>query len=205
MRITWIALKLDPELCPEAVEARGGGLVGAQKCVVRAADHLASRLTGAGSGATVLNEEELTSAVATSACANPLVTAQAGRTRAARSAGPRSPAAAGAATTAGTPRTGCGAGRSWAARRPVAAAAGGAADRGAGAGHDLQPDAAPAASGRRSTLSGHVRMTGRSDDELAAARRALESAARQAGTGLVRLDREQVPGVLATLPLGGAR
>jgi hypothetical protein len=48
VRITWIALKLDPEQCLEAVAARGGGLTGAQKCVVRVADHLASRLTGAG-------------------------------------------------------------------------------------------------------------------------------------------------------------
>lgn len=41
VRITWIALKLDPELCPEAVAARGGGTAGAQKCVARAAQHLA--------------------------------------------------------------------------------------------------------------------------------------------------------------------
>jgi type VII secretion protein EccE len=104
VRITWIALKLDPELCPEAVAARGGGTVGAQKCVARAAQHLASRLTGAGFRASVLTEEELTAAVATSACA---------------SAGPRSPAAAGAATTADTPRTGCGAGRSSADPGPL--------------------------------------------------------------------------------------
>lgn len=80
IRITWIALKLDPELCPEAVTARGGGLTGAQKCVVRAADQLASRLTGAGFRATVLTEQELTAAVAISSCANPLAIAQAGRT-----------------------------------------------------------------------------------------------------------------------------
>ncbi|BFO15810.1 hypothetical protein SHKM778_21980 [Streptomyces sp. KM77-8] len=80
VRITWIALKLDPELCPEAVAARGGGLAGAQKCVARAAHHLASRLTGAGFRTTVLDEEELIAALATSACANPLVTAEAGRT-----------------------------------------------------------------------------------------------------------------------------
>jgi type VII secretion protein EccE len=55
------------------------------------------------------------------------------------------------------------------------------------------------------TLTGHLRVTGRSDDELVAARRALEHAARETGTGLARLDREQLPGVLATLPLGGAR
>jgi type VII secretion protein EccE len=79
VRITWVALKLDPELCPEAVAARGGGLTGAQKCVVRAADQLASRVAGAGFRATVLTEQELTTAIATSTCANPLAIAQAGR------------------------------------------------------------------------------------------------------------------------------
>ncbi|WP_372347790.1 hypothetical protein [Streptomyces sp. KL116D] len=55
------------------------------------------------------------------------------------------------------------------------------------------------------TMTGHMRITGRSDSELTTARRDLERAARQVRTGLVRLDREQLPGVLATLPLGGAR
>lgn len=55
------------------------------------------------------------------------------------------------------------------------------------------------------TVAGHVRITGRSDEELVAARHELERAARGVRTGLVRLDREQVPGILATLPLGGAR
>jgi hypothetical protein len=58
---------------------------------------------------------------------------------------------------------------------------------------------------QETALCGHVRVTGRSDDELVAARRALQDAARQAGAQLARLDREQVPGMLATLPLGGAR
>lgn len=203
VRITWIALKLDPELCAEAVAARGRGLVGAQKCVVRVADHLASRLTGAGFRVTVLNEEELVAAVATSACANPLVTAEAGR--------------------AGVPqRRTEESGRSWrcdnrrhttywirrwphlGGRRPSL--------------HQLVAllTAVPAlattfsltlARGERQdvSLTGHLRVTGRSDDELVAARRALEHAARQAGAGLARLDREQLPGMLATLPLGGAR
>ncbi|MCX5268056.1 type VII secretion protein EccE [Streptomyces sp. NBC_00199] len=203
VRITWIALKLDPELCPEAVAVRGGGLTGAQKCVVRAADHLASRLTGAGFRATVLDEEELTAAVATSACANPLVTAEAGRT---------------GQLERRTEETG----RSWRCdnrrhttywlRRWPALG---------GAGPSLPQfvalvTAVPAlattfsvtlARGDRQeiSLSGHIRVTGRSDEELVAARRAVQGAARHTGAGLARLDREQVPGMLATLPLGGAR
>ncbi|MFJ1609797.1 type VII secretion protein EccE [Streptomyces sp. NPDC088253] len=204
VRITWIALKLDPELCPEAVAARGGGLVGAQKCVVRAADHLASRLTGAGFRTTVLNEEELTAAVATSACANPLVTAEAGRTDLPARRTEES-------------------GRSWRCdnRRHTTYWVRRWPQLGAGGGPSLPQlvallTAVPALAttfsltlrrGERQEVSvcGHMRVTGRSDDELVAARRSLEHAARQAGTGLARLDREQLPGVLATLPLGGVR
>ncbi|MDX2934361.1 type VII secretion protein EccE [Streptomyces ipomoeae] len=204
VRITWIALKLDPELCPEAVAARGGGLMGAQKCVVRVADHLASRLTGAGFRTTLLNEEELVAAVATSACANPLVTAEAGRTDTPQRRTEES-------------------GRSWRCdnRRHTTYWVRRWPQLGGGRGPSLPQlvgalTAIPAlattfsltlARGERQevALTGHLRVTGRSDDELVAARRALEHAARQAGAGLARLDREQLPGVLATLPLGGAR
>ncbi|WP_326687634.1 MULTISPECIES: type VII secretion protein EccE [unclassified Streptomyces] len=203
LRLTWVALKLDPELCPEAVEARGGGLDGAQRCLVRAADHLASRVTGAGFVSTVLNEEELISAVATSACVSPMATARASR-----------PDAAPARRTAESTRA-------WRCD-----------DRwhttyGVGRWPELGRAATPlprlvalltsvptltttfsltlGRSARRTavTVSGHVRLTGRSDNELAAARRHLERAARSARLGLVRLDREQLPGALSTLPLGG--
>ncbi|MFJ7151844.1 type VII secretion protein EccE [Streptomyces sp. NPDC100445] len=204
VRITWIALKLDPELCAEAVAARGGGLPGAQKCVVRAADHLASRLTGAGFRARVLDEEELVAALATSACANPLVTAEAGR---------------GETRERRTEESG----RSWRCdnRRHTTYWIRRWPQLGAGRGESLpqfvaRVTAIPAlattfsltlAPGDRQEVSlcGHLRVTGRSDDELVAARRALEDAARQAGAGLARLDREQLPGMLATLPLGGVR
>ncbi|MFC8508271.1 type VII secretion protein EccE [Streptomyces sp. NPDC057411] len=206
LRITWIALKLDPELCPEAVEARGGGLDGAQKCVVRAADQLASRLAGAGFRATVLTEQELTAALATSTCASPMAIAQAGRGQAQ------------ARRTQETARTWRVDDRRhttyWVGRWPQLGGAG-------GAGASMPQLVAlltslPAlattfsltlSGGDRQevTVTGHVRITGRSDEELVAARHELERAARGVKTGLVRLDREQVPGMLATLPLGGAR
>ncbi|MFH8803651.1 type VII secretion protein EccE [Streptomyces sp. NPDC017936] len=204
VRITWIALKLDPELCPEAVAVRGGGLLGAQRCVVRAADHLASRLTGAGFRATVLNEEQLTAAVATSACANPLVTAEAGRTGTLERRTEES-------------------GRSWRCdnRRHTTYWLRRWPPLGGGDGPSLPQfvalvTAVPAlattfsvtlARGDRQevSLTGHIRVTGRSDDELVAARRAVQGAARHTGAALARLDREQVPGMLATLPLGGVR
>lgn len=203
VRITWIALKLDPEQCLEAVAARGGGLTGAQKCVVRVADHLASRLTGAGFRTTILNEEELTAALATSACANPLVTAEAGRTDTRERRTEESSRSWRCDNRRHTTY--------WIRRWPQLG----------GRGPSLPQliallTATPAlattfsltlARGERQEVSmcGHLRVTGRSDDELVAARRALEGAARHTGLALGRLDREQLPGVLATLPLGGAR
>ncbi len=203
VRVTWIALKLDPELCPEAVTARGGGLVGAQKCLVRSAEHLASRLTGAGFRVSVLTEDEVTAAIATSACANPMVTAQAGQSDAPRR------------RTEETSRSWrCDNRRHttyWVRRWPALG--------GSGTGLPqlvAQLTSVPALAttlsltlargGQRDVaLTGHVRITGRSSTELAVSRQELERVARQTRTGLARLDREQLPGVLATLPLGGAR
>ncbi|WP_367049309.1 type VII secretion protein EccE [Streptomyces sp. Je 1-332] len=210
VRITWVALKLDPELCPEAVAARGGGLIGAQKCVVRAVDQLASRLTAAGFRATVLNEEEVAAAIATSACANPLVTAEAGRTEL-----PERRTEESARTWRCDNRRHT---TYWVRRWPQL-------ETGRAGGSVPSPSlpqlvalltsiptlattfSLTLARGERqeTSLCGHVRVTGRSDSELASAQRAVEQGARRAGTGLVRLDREQLPGMLATLPLGGTR
>lgn len=206
VRITWIALKLDPELCPEAVAARGGGLPGAQKCLTRAAEHLASRLTGAGFQASVLTEEELTAAIATSACANPMVTAQAAQ--AGRGEVPQR------RTEESSRSWRCDNRRHttyWVRRWPQLGGSGGSLAQ-----LVAQLTAVPAlattfsltlAKGAQQdvAITGHLRITGRSNQELTDARRDLEHAARQTRTGLARLDREQLPGVLATLPLGGSR
>lgn len=205
LRMTWMALKLDPELCREAVEARGGGLEGAQRCLVRAADHAASRLSGAGFRAVVLDQEELNSSVATSACANPALAARAAR--------PEAPSRRRTTETA----------RFWRCddRWHTTYAVGHWPELGRAATplpqlmSSLTSFPAYAATFsvtvRRGShrgavnLSGHVRVTGGSDSDLAGIRRALESAARSAKVDLVRLDREQLQGALATLPLGGTR
>lgn len=203
VRITWIALKLDPELCPEAVQARGGGITGAQKCVVRAADQLSSRLTGAGFRATVLTEQELTSAIATSVCASAPAMTQAGL-----SGTP-------ARRTEETARTWRCDDRwhttYWVARWPQFGAGGAAMPQLVALLTSL-PALATTFSltlghGERQgvSITGHIRITGRSDEELIDARHELERTARGVRTSLVRLDREQLPGVLATLPLGGTR
>ncbi|WP_399131851.1 type VII secretion protein EccE [Streptomyces sp. ITFR-16] len=195
VRITWIALKLDPELCPGAVRARGGGLTGAQKCLVRTADQLAGRLTGAGFRATVLTEQEIGSAVTTAACAD-----RAG------GSGTRTRETSRTWECDGRPHT-----TYWVGRWPQWGAGGAPMARlvalltsvpalattfsltlGRGDRHEL-------------TLTGHLRITGRDDGQLRAARDELRRTARGVRTSLVPLDREQLPGVLATLPLGGTR
>ncbi|WP_405794188.1 type VII secretion protein EccE [Streptomyces sp. NBC_01506] len=205
LRLTWVAVKLDPELCREAVDARGGGVEGAQRCLVRVADHVASRITGAGFRAVVLDQEELNSTIATSACASPASAALAGR-----------PGTAPARRTAETARV-------WRCddRWHTTYAVGRWPELGRGAAPlpklvsllTATPAYATTFSltlrrGTRlgaMTVNGHVRITGGSDTELVGVRRLLEQAARSAKVGLVRLDREQLPGALATLPLGGAR
>ncbi|KUL47984.1 type VII secretion protein EccE [Streptomyces violaceusniger] len=205
VRLTWVALKLNPELCPEAIRARGGGLEGAQRSLLRAVDQLASRLTGAGFSARPLAEGELTTALATSACVNPHATTQAGR------------ASTPTRRTVETSRAWRCDDRwhttYWVGRWP-----------------QMGPESKPLpqlvalltsmpalastfsltlthddGSRNASSVTGHIRVTGRSDTDLVTARKALERAARGVRVGLVRLDREQLPGVLATLPLGGTR
>ncbi|WP_327708561.1 type VII secretion protein EccE [Streptomyces sp. NBC_00464] len=202
VRITWIALKLTPELCPEAVRARGGGFTGAQKCLVRAADQLAGRLTGAGLRATVLTEQELGAAIATSTCASPSATARAGLD------------GAPARRTRETARTWSCDDRPhttyWVRRWPEFGGGGApmpqlvalltsvpalATTFSLTLGHGDRQETA---------VTGHIRVTGRDERELRSARHELERTARGVKTSLVRLDREQLPGVLATLPLGGA-
>lgn len=205
LRLTWVALKLTPELTREAVEARGGGQVGAQRALVRAADQLASRIEGAGFSATVLNEAEVVQAIATSSCLNPRVSSAAS------------------------------AGRGQSAQRRTEESVRGwrCDDRWHStfwikSWPQVGPDAVSSAhlasiltaqrvftsvfsltlgrgDGRSAAISGHLRIVTRGENDLTKARRELSRAASRAKTGLVPLDREQVPGVLATLPLGGTR
>ncbi|WP_199566262.1 type VII secretion protein EccE [Streptomyces corynorhini] len=205
LRLTWVAVKLDPELCREAVEARGGGIEGAQRSLVRVADHVASRITGAGFRAVVLDQQELNSTVATSACASLAVSTRASR-----------PEAASRARTAETTRV-------WRCddRWHTTYAVGRWPELGRAAtplprlvslltsapayATTFSVTLRPGAHRGSMDIAGHVRITGGSDTELVRVRRTLEGAARTAKVALIRLDREQLPGVLATLPLGGTR
>lgn len=198
VRITWIALKLNPELCPGAVRARGGGLGGAQKCLVRVADHLAGRLGGAGFRATVLTEQELGSAVTTAACAD--------RAGDSHSTAPRTRETRRTWECDGRPHT-----TYWVGRWPQLGAGGAPMARLVALLTSVPALATTfsltlARGGRQElTLTGHLRITGRDEEQLQSAREELQHTARGVRTSLVPLDREQLPGVLATLPLGGTR
>ncbi|MEY9942427.1 type VII secretion protein EccE [Streptacidiphilus sp. MAP5-3] len=209
LRLTWVSVRLDPELCRTAVAARGGGELGARKALQRAVDQLASRLSATGLRATVLDAAQVTSAIATATCPNPVTTTQG------RGANP------GQAATAGTVTR----------RTSETAKAWRCDDRWhrtywVGQWPHLGPQTTPAlvnlltgtpvlgssfaltlrqAGTGAVALSGHIRVIARGESELTAAARQLETRARSAGAGLVRLELEQVPGLLATLPLGGTR
>ncbi|MGW2833558.1 type VII secretion protein EccE [Streptomyces sp. NPDC001286] len=202
LRLTWVALKLDPELCPEAVQARGDGVPGAQKALLRVADQLSSRLAGAGFKATILDETELVQALATSSCLNPRSSQQ----HAAQDGRSQRRTVEAVKTWRVDDRWHT---TYWVSRWPQL-----------GNGGVSLPELVTRltslpvlattfsmtlskAGNRGVSLAGHIRVTARGDDELSQVGRELERAASAAKVGLVRLDREQVPGALATLPLGG--
>ncbi|WP_316529217.1 type VII secretion protein EccE [Kitasatospora brasiliensis] len=210
LRLTWVALKLDPERAATAVRARGGGEEGARKALQRVTDQLAGRLNSAGFSATVLDERELIAALAISTCANPI--AVAGRQ--------------GTGSGGGTTRRTQEGNRFWRiddrwhttywiSRWPQLSRPGGGAGRiGAPDLVNLMTGSSALAStfsltaghgtGGSVTVSGHLRVTGRNEDEVGQVGRLVEARAQSTGLGLVRLDLEQAPGMLATLPLGGA-
>ncbi|MFJ6217381.1 type VII secretion protein EccE [Streptomyces sp. NPDC092296] len=211
LRLTWVSLRLDPERAATAVLARGGGETGARKALQRAADQLVAGLTGAGFSATVLDERELIAALATSICVNPLATAG------------RQGTGGGTGNTRRTQES-----RRfwrvddrwhttyWISRWPQLTRPGGSGGRVAAPDLVNTLTGLPAlastfsltatrGTGGAVAVSGHLRLTARSESEVAQVGRLLESRAQGTGTGLVRLDMEQAPGMLATLPLGGTR
>ncbi|GAA1256133.1 type VII secretion protein EccE [Kitasatospora nipponensis] len=210
LRLTWVALKLDPERAATAVLARGGGEEGARKALQRVTDQLAGRLNGAGFTATALDERELIGALSIATCANPLATA--GRQGTGNGSG-------------GTTRRTQESSRYWRvddrfhatywiARWPQLSRPGGAPGRIAapelvnlltgtpGLASAFSLTARPGTGGSVA-ITGHVRVVARSENDVDQFGRQLEQRAQSAGLGLARLDQEQAPGVLATLPLGG--
>ena len=209
LRLTWVALKLNPERTSSAVLARGGGEEGARKALQRVTDQLAGRLNGAGFTATALDERELIAALAISTCANPI--AMAGRQ-----------ATGGGGANARRTQESAKFWRIddrwhstyWISKWPQLSRPGGAPGRIAAPDLVNLVTGTPAlastfsltagrGTGGSVAISGHVRVTGRSESEVAQVGRLVEARAQSTGLGLTRLDLEQAPGLLATLPLGG--
>lgn len=197
-RTTWVAVRLDPEQSAGAIEARGGGPVGVQRTLLTAIQRVASDLEGAGFSATPLSEPELITAIGTACAVNP----QVGIT----------PRAAGAThRTEETKRTWRCDDRwhtsYWLDKLPKLSA-------------DSTPQliaaltstptlatsfavTATRGTGGSVGFSAHVRVAARSEAQLTEAAKALEQRAAKAGAHLTRLDGEQLPGLIATIPLGG--
>ena len=197
-RTTWVAVRLDPEEAARAIEARGGGSVGIQRTLLTAVQRVASDLEGAGFAAAPLSEPELITAIGTACAVNP----QIGIT----------PRAAGAThRTEETKRTWRCDDRwhtsYWLGKLPKLSAD--------GTPHlvaaltstpTLATSFAVTASrgpGGSVGFSAHVRVAARSEAQLAEAAKTLEQRAAKAGAHLTRLDGEQLPGLVATIPLGG--
>jgi type VII secretion protein EccE len=197
-RTTWVAVRLGPQDAAGAIEARGGGSVGLQRTLLTAVQRVASDLEGAGFDTAVLSEPELITALGTACCVNPQVGTTPG--------------------SAGTVHRTAESKRAWRCddrwhttfwldKLPKLSA-------------DSTPDLVAAltsvptlatsfavtvtrGTGGAVGFSAHVRVAARSEGELTEAAKALEQRAAKAGAHLTRLDGEQLPGLVATIPLGG--
>ena len=197
-RTTWVAVRLDPQQAAGAIEARGGGAVGIQRTLLTAVQRVASDLEGAGFEATPLSEPELITAIGTACAVNP----QIGIT----------PRAAGAThRTEETKRTWRCDDRwhtsYWLDKLPKLSAEGTphlvAALTSVPTLASSFAVTASRGTGGSVGFSAHVRVAARSEAQLAEAAKALEQRAAKTGAHLTRLDGEQLPGLVATIPLGG--
>jgi type VII secretion protein EccE len=188
----WIALRLDPALCPDAVEVRGGGQEGGQRAVKRCVARVLELLESAGVKGRALDEETLRSVLALSGGARAVP----------------SPPGTRRTDEAWTHWQGDGTAhiawwvKTWPSRgAPMQALADAAATVPALSVsvsltlHPVQTEGA--------RFRGFVRVSATSPAAASIAAQAMERAADGAGIGLYRLDGEQALGVIATLPLGG--
>ena len=197
-RTIWVAVRMDPQECAMAIEARGGGVLGAQRSLLTLAQRVASEIEGAGFESMLLSEPELISALGIACVVNPMVGTAPGTTQTAR-------------RTAESKRTWRCDDRwhtsYWVDRLPPLAG-------------DTTPDlvagltglptlsttlavTATRGIGEAIGFSVHVRTSARSEAQLTEAAKALEQRADKLGASLSRLDGEQLPGLIATIPLGG--
>ncbi len=192
-RSTWIVLRLDPQRCPAAVDARGGGAVGAQRALSGTVTRLATSLQLAGVDVRTLPAEEVIGVLSITAGATAWGNAGGGR---------RSVEAWDSWAVDDTIQA-C----FWVRRWPRLARVGEKgllARLGEVRGVFNAVSVVLTGEGPRGvSLRAMVRVVGNSRQELEGIVAELHHAADEAT--LVRLDGEHLPAVLETLPLGGAR
>lgn len=189
-RTTWIVLRLDPALCPEAVALRGGGDAGARRALLTSASRLAVGLDAAGVPVRLLDAHDALAAVMACTGANPWQP---------RGRGMRTAEHWKTWTCDGVENT-----TFWVRRWPRPPRS---------SGRDLFARLT-SASTVTSTISlvfteradgevsfhGLLRVAGSSADRLTDW---MTNLANSVGADVERLDGQHTPGVLATLPLGG--
>lgn len=190
----WIAARLDPTLCPEAIEVRGGGVEGVHRAVRRCVARVVELLDGAGVPASPLDEDSARSVLALAAGALP-ITAPPETRRAAESWS--------AWRGDGTVHVSWWV-RSWPGRgvpmqllQEITAAVPSVSCTISLTLHPEQTEGA--------RFRSIVRVSAHTPAAASAAGESLERGCAAAGIGLYRLDGEQALGLVATLPLGGIR
>ena len=195
-RTTWAAVRLDPEQAQGAVEARGGGQLGAQRALLTAVQRVASQLEGAGFEANILSEPELITALGTACMVTPVAVSAAAATQRRTEETRRYWRCDGSWHTT-----------YWLDKPPTMsektspdffAALGSLPALATSVAVNLSKG-----TGDSVAFSCFVRIAAGSENQLNESGKQLEARAGQAGAGLTRLDGEQLPGLVATVPLGG--
>lgn len=200
IRLTWIALRLEPDLCPTAIAARGGGMLGAQRALLKAVHRVIRDLKDAGFQASALNETDLVGALGISCSVNPMI----GTTNQRLSVGLRRTKELWSAWRCDDRWHATYWLNKWPGITPANAPALPALLTSLPTLAVTFSVTVTQAMGDSIGITSHVRVAARTERELEVATTALEQRAQKAGIGLLRLDGEQLPGLLATLPLGGA-
>lgn len=197
-RTAWVAVRLDPVQASAAIESRGGGSAGAAKTLMTAAQRVASDLQGAGFNSSLLNESELIAAIGTACSVNPNIGTV--------------PNAAGRSLRSEETRRAWRCDDRWHTTYWVDRLPKLSAETTPALVATLTSSPAFASTlavtvtrglGDAIGFSMHLRVTARSETQLGEAAKAVEQLADKAGVGLARLDGEQLPGLIATIPLGG--
>jgi len=192
-RTTWIAVRLDPRRCPDAVAERGGDVTGCHRALIAALSRVRATLESKGVAARPLDTDQLLRA---GICAAEL----SGITGAAGSAQPVTVSEGWTTVTAAGVGHTSYAITSWGA---TGAASNLTALIGVRA---LSTTVAlvisPGEGGSEVGLRGLVRVSARNPAELEAADGQLRAVSKQLGVGLRPLDGQQAAGLAATLPLG---